>query len=347
MNLNVILAIFRKDLIYSTKNKNILLILLIPIFLSILSTSTFSMTENIKVPIAVYDEGSSEDFVNHLKHIDSYEVIVTGSIGKAKELLYKEEVAAAVIIPEGFSAALKRGLVPSLNIIVNPYDTKSTLFLRMYKDAIMDFAGQKYPVSVSLNTFPAGLQSRLNIPTWVMFAIIFVGMMVLPNTLTTEKEKKTLDAILVSPASEKDIIYGKSFFGLFLTILISLVMIFINGGFTGNFLLFLLFIILGSTFFTGLGLLIASYTENYSSASLLSTIFMIPFLLLPLLANLSPEIRYFSHFVPSTYILNGITDSMLTNSGISDLYSALGALIVFNVFVYTLTTYVLWKKSYV
>jgi ABC-2 type transport system permease protein len=124
-------------------------------------------------------------------------------------------------------------------------------------------------------------------------------------------------------------------------------MIFINGGFTGNFLLFLLFIILGSTFFTGLGLLIASYTENYSSASLLSTIFMIPFLLLPLLANLSPEIGYFSHFVPSTYILNGITDSMLTNSGISDLYSALGALIVFNVFVYTLTTYVLWKKSYV
>jgi ABC-2 type transport system permease protein len=216
MNFNVILAIFRKDLIYSTKNKNILLILLIPIFLSILSTSTFSMTENITVPIAVYDEGSSEDFVSHLRHIDSYEVIVTGSIDKAKELLYKEEVAAAVIIPEGFSAALKKGFVPSLNIIVNPYDTKSMLFLQTYKDTIMDFAGQKYPVSVSLNTLPAGLQSRLNIPTWVMFAIIFVGMMVLPNTLTTEKEKKTLDAILVSPASEKDIIYGSHFLGYFL-----------------------------------------------------------------------------------------------------------------------------------
>jgi ABC-2 type transport system permease protein len=347
MNLNVILAIFRKDLIYSIKNKNILMILLIPIFLSIFSSSTLSMTENITVPIAVYDEGSSEDFVSHLRYVDSYEIIVTESIDEAKELLYKEKVAAVVIIPEGFSAALKKGLVPFLNIIVNPYDTKSTLFLQTYRDAIMDFAGQKYPVNVSLNAFPAGLQSRLNIPTWIMFAIIFVGMMVLPNTLTTEKEKKTLDAILVSPASEKDIIYGKSFFGLFLTILISLVMIYINGGFTGNFLLVLLFIVLGSTLFTGLGLLIASYTENYSSASLISTIFMMPLLLLPLLANLSPEIGYFSHFVPSTYLFNGITDSMLTNSGISDLYPALGALVIFNVLVYTLTTYILNKKSHV
>ncbi len=161
------------------------------------------------------------------------------------------------------------------------------------------------------------------------------------------KRKKTLDAILVSPASEKDVIYGKSFFGLFLTMLISLVMIFINGGFIGNFPLVLLFIVLGSAVFTGIGLLIASYTENHSSASLLSTIFMMPLLLLPLLSNLSPAIGYVSYFVPSTYMFNGITDSMLTNSGISDLYPALGALVIFNIFIYTLTTYILWRKSYI
>jgi ABC-2 type transport system permease protein len=347
MNLNIILAIFRKDLVYSVKNKNILMILITPIFLSILSTSTVSMTDNIIVPIAIYDKGSSDDFVNYLRSVDSYEVTVMESVDKSQELLHKEKVAAVVIVPEGFSTDLEKGLTPSLNITVNPYDAKSTVFLQTYKDAIMDFAGQEYPVNVSLNTFPAGLQSRFNIPTWVMFAIIFVGMMVLPNTLTTEKEKKTLDAILVSPASEKDVIYGKSFFGLFLTMLISLVIIFINGGFIGNFPLVLLFIVLGSAVFTGIGLLIASYTENHSSASLLSTIFMMPLLLLPLLSNLSPEIGYVSYFVPSTYMFNGITDSMLTNSGISDLYPALGVLVIFNIFIYTLTTYILWRKSYI
>ena len=62
MNLNVILAIFRKDLISSVKSKTILIVLLTPVFLSILFNSTVSLTDNIVVPIAVYDGGSSTDF---------------------------------------------------------------------------------------------------------------------------------------------------------------------------------------------------------------------------------------------------------------------------------------------
>jgi ABC-2 type transport system permease protein len=252
-----------------------------------------------------------------------------------------------MFVPEGFSADLENGFIPSLNITVNPYDAKSVVFLQTYKDVIMDFAGQDYPVHISLNTLPAGLQSRFNIPIWVMFTVIFVGMMILPNTLTTEKEKKTLDAILVSPASVKDVIYGKSFFGLFLTIFISLVIIFINGGFVGNFLMVLFFIVLGSTAFTGIGLLIASYSDNYSSASLLSTICMAPLILPALLADLSNEIRYISYLVPSTYMFNGIKDAMLNNSGISDLYPELGVLFMFNILIYALTSEVLKKKKHI
>lgn len=344
MNLNIILAIFRKDLISSVKSKNILIILLTPIFLSILFNSTVSLTDDVVVPIALYDEGSSAEFVENLSSIGSYEVIITDSAAKSEELLYNGKVAAIMIVPEGFSADVENGLIPSLNIMVNPYDAKSVVFLQTYKDTIMDFAGQEYPVSVSLNTLPSNLQSRFNIPIWVMFTVIFVGMMVLPNTLTTEKEKKTLDAILVSPASENDVIYGKSFFGLFLTIFISLVIIFINGGFVGNFLYVLLFIVLGSAVFTGLGLLIASYSDNYSSASLFSTICMAPLILPALLADLSREIGYISYLVPSTYMFNGIKDAMLNNSGISDLYPELGILVIFNIVVYVLTSSVLKKK---
>ncbi|AKB76857.1 hypothetical protein MSHOH_0374 [Methanosarcina horonobensis HB-1 = JCM 15518] len=347
MNLSVILAIFRKDLISSVKNKNILIILLTPVLLSILFNSTVSLTDDIAVPIAVYDEGYSGDFVEHLGSTGSYEVTITDSAGRSEELLYNEKVAAVVIIPEGFSADVENGLTSSLNITVNPYDAKSVVFLQTYRDVIMDFAGQEYPVHVSLNMLPAGLQSRFYIPVWLMFTVIFVGMMVLPNTLTTEKEKKTLDAILVSPASEKDVIYGKSFFGLFLTVFISLVIIFINGGFVGNFPAVLFFIVLGSTAFTGLGLLIASYSDNYSSASLLSTICMAPLILPALLADLSGEIRYISYLIPSTYMFNGIKDAMLNNSGISDLYPELGVLVIFNIAVYVLTAYILKKKNYV
>ncbi|AKB30319.1 hypothetical protein MSSIT_3600 [Methanosarcina siciliae T4/M] len=347
MNLNVILAIFRKDLISSVKSKNILIILLTPVFLSILFNSTVSLTDNIVVPIAVYDGGSSTDFVEYLSSTGSYDIIVPGSADKAEELLYTEKVAAMVLVPEGFSTDLENSFTPSLNITVNPYDAKSVVFLQTYKDVIMDFAGQDYPVDISLNNLPSDLQSRVNVPIWVMFSVIFVGMMVLPNTLTTEKEKKTLDAILVSPASVKDVIYGKSFFGLFLAIFISLLIIFINGGFAGNFPVVLFFIVLGSTAFTGLGLLIASHTDNYSSASLLSTICMAPLILPALLADLSREMRYASYLVPSTYVLNGIKGAMLNDSGVSDLYPELGVLVLFNLVVYALASHVLKNRRHI
>ena len=347
MNLNVVLAIFRKDLISSVKSKNLLIILLTPVFLSLLFNSTISLADNTLVPIAVYDEGSSADFIGYLSSRDNYDVTIADSVDKSKELLYNQKVAAIVLVPKGFSADIKNGLTPSLNIIVNPYEARSAVFLQTYKDIIMNFAGQKYPVNITLNTLPGDLQSRFNIPIWIMFTVIFVGMMVLPNTLTTEKEKKTLDAILVSPASEKDVIYGKSFFGLFLTILLSLVIIIINGGFIGNFISVTVFIILGSAVFTGLGLLIASYADNYSSASLLSTVCMAPLILLALLADLSREIGYISYLVPSTYVFYGIKNAMLNNSGISDLYPEVGTLIIFNVLVYLLTFRVLKRKKYI
>lgn len=346
MHLNVMLAIVRKDILSLIKNKNILIVILTPVLLSILSASTVSLAVDPMVSVALYDKGSSTDFIEYLKSVDNYNVIVAKSAEQSKELFYKEEVVAFMTIPEGFSTDLKKGLKPSLDITVNPSNTKSIAFLQTYKDVIMGFAKQEYPVRISLKTIPTSMQSRLNIPIWVMFTLIFVGISVLPNTLTTEKEKKTLDAILVSPASEKDVIYGKSLFGLSLTILISLIIIYINEGFTGNLLLVLLFILLGSAAFTGLGLLIASYADSYSSASLTSTVFMIPLILLALLADFSKEIWYISRLVPSTYVLNGIRNSMLNNSGISELYPELMALLMFNILIYVLTAKVLKKKKW-
>lgn len=346
MHLNIILAIVRKDLLSAIKSKNILIIILTPVLLSILSTSITSLAVDPTVSVAVYDKGFNTDFLEYLKSVDNYNIIVVDSAEQSKDLFYKENVAALMIIPDGFSADLKKGSRPSLDITLNPSNKNSITFLQTYKDIIMEFTKNEYPVRISLKTIPTSMQSQFNIPVWIMFTLIFVGISVLPNTLTTEKEKKTLEAILVSPASEKDVIYGKSLFGLALTILISLLIISINKGFTGNILFVLLFIFLGSAAFTGLGLLISSYADSYSSASIISTVFMIPLILLALLADTSKEIWYISHLVPSIYVLDGIKDAMFNNSGIRELYPGLEALLLFNILIYTLTARVLNTKKW-
>lgn len=345
MNLNIIFTIFQKDFKSFIKNKTILIIVLTPIMLSLIFSTTFSSAEDMVVSIALYDEGTNMEFINYLKSIKSYDIIVVESTEHLKELVYKGDVPAAIIIPKDFSNNIKSGIKPSLHIVYSPYNTKSIIFLQTYRDRIMEFAKQDYPVNISLEATQINSQAQRNIPTWILFAAIFVGISILPNTLTTEKEKKTLDAILVSPASEKDVIYSKSVFGLFLTLVISLLILFINDGFVGNVPTVLLFIFLGSTAFTGLGLLIASYSESYSSASILSTISMMPLMLLALLADTSKDIERVSYLVPSTYMLNGIKDAMFNNKGFHDVYLNLLVLIIFNVIVYALTIHVIKKTN--
>lgn len=346
MNFNVVLAIFRKDLLSSIRNKNLLIIILTPLLLSMIFTSAITSTNDMVASVAVYDEGSNNNFIEHLKYTESYNIIVVASTEESIELIQQGEATAAIIIPKEFSNNIKGDVKPSLNILVNPYDTEAIVFLQTYKDIIMNFLEIEYPVDISLKTTPTHSQSQFNVPIWILFATVFVGISILPITLTIEKEKRTFDAIMVTPASEKEVIFGKSVFGLLLTILISLLVMYINRGFFGNLALVFLFIILGSTAFTGLGLLVSSYVNSYSSASIISTILMMPLLLLALLADLSNEIAAIAHLVPSTYMLKGINNAMFNNAGISETYTELLVLVAFNLIVYILAIRTIKKKRY-
>lgn len=346
MNFNIILAIFRKDLFSSIKNKNLLVIICTPLLLSLIFASAITSTNEMTVSIALFDEGTNSEFVEHLKSVEKYDIVVVDTVEKSMELIQKEKVAAVFIIPSDFDQNIKVNDNPSLKVLVNPYDVNAIVFLQTYKDVIMDFMKVDYPVDISLEMTSMHSQSQFNVPTWILFSSIFVGISVLPNTLTTEKEKKTFDAIMVTPASEKEVIFGKAAFGLCLTLLMSLLVMYINDGFIGNSTLVLYFIVVGSTAFTGLGLLVSSYVNSYSSASIISTILMMPLLLLALLSDLSNEIETIAHFVPSTYMLNGINSAMFNNARISETYIEMLVLVAFNIVVYALAISTIKKKRY-
>lgn len=344
MNFSAMTAIFRKDLVSAIKNKTILIVILTPILLSLVFTASMSSTDEITVPVALYDTHSNTGFAERLSDY-GYDVITADTPEKAEELFRNGEVIAVISLRDKISDKIQNGEKPGIDILVNPSGTLSAVFLQTYKDAIMNAMNIDYPADINLQTGMSDSGSELNIPVWLVFASIFVGISVLPATLTTEKEKKTLNAILMTPVSRKEVIYAKSVFGLFLTLLISVFIMYINGGFIGNVPLVLLLIFLGSAAFTGLGLLIASYANNYSSASLMSTISMMPLLLLALLADISKEMAVVSKISPGTYMLEGIEKAMFNGAGIGDLGTELMVLVVFNVIVYAVTARVIGSEK--
>jgi ABC-2 type transport system permease protein len=348
MDLNSIYTIFLKDLKMAIQDKMVLILVVIPLLLSLAMPLMSVSTDNMTAQLVVYDEGDNHGFIDHLRSIEYYNVTTVGSADKLKEMVTKGDAVAALTIPAGFSEGIKKGTNPNLSILVNPSKTKSVVFMQSYRDVIMAYSGQPFPVNITMETTENGgtvsMMRTMIVPMVILISVVLLGTSILPYTLTTEKEKKTLDAILVSPASEKDVIFGKMLFGLSLTMAIVLLAILLTGGFTGNIPVTLLYVLLGSTACVGIGLLVGSYANNYNSASVISTVIMLPMMLLPIFGSLSDDVAMISKIVPTTYMYNGVSDSLSGNGTLQGIAVGLLALVAFNVIVYALAVYMVRKR---
>ena len=351
MSFKSIYTIFLKDLRSSISDKTILLIIVIPLLVSIAIPLLMMQVGSMNASVAVYDEGNNSEFIAYMESLDFYNVTTVNSMEMLNETIVNGDASSAIIIPANFSDDLEKGIRPSMDIWINPTKTDSVIFSSTYKEVLMNYTKQQFPVNISLSiigTAESGGASLVSstglIPMVILLTTVLLGVSILPYTLTTEKEKKTLDAILVSPASEKDVIYGKMLFGLALTMAVSLLVLAINNGFAGNPVATVLFTLLGSTAFVGIGLLIGSYSNTYTTASVISSIVMLPMILIPSFAALSDSVAMIAKVLPSTYMYNGLSDSMYGNGTLSGTLTGLAALVVFNAAIYALTIFVIRKR---
>ena len=106
-----------------------------------------------------------------------------------------------------------------------------------------------------------------------------VGIFVVPYLLVEEKEKGTLKAVLVSPATYADVVAGKGLVGLFYALLVAVILLLLNGGFGGNVVITLLSVVLGSIFLVQVGLLMGAAFKAINQVNSWSSIVMIVLML--------------------------------------------------------------------
>ena len=92
--------------------------------------------------------------------------------------------------------------------------------------------------------------------------ILMIGFFLVPSLLFEEKETKTMQALLVSPASIGQVVIGKALAGLFY-ILVTAVMIFaISWAEVTDWEMVILFVIGGGFFSVAVGLMLGSFFEK-------------------------------------------------------------------------------------
>lgn len=361
-----ILAIARKDAIDILLNKSTLVILATPIVLAVLFLFIGKLIGDHATSILVYNPGQSHIVQVVSSAFGSTRVVQAaspddvnaafGPNGTQKDTAYD----IGLILPANFDSVLQAGNQPQVSLYVNEshVDPHQALLL---KAALLNYAREvahpQTPLQVSL--------AAINPPTTPNFGdtlgtfygaaglmvSFMVGTSLMPGLLIEEKEKKTLRMLMVTPASFTDVILGKLLIALVYQLLLSLVVLAIQGGLSGQVSLVLLYTLLGSCFSLALGLLFGGLFSTISAAGaaggIVSLIYIVPTLFtgpLGTLFNNNPVAQAMK-VLPTYYIADGVYNAMQSQATLNVHLLDISVPLASTIALILLTTWVLRRQA--
>ena len=353
VNLNIIWKIARKDLVDAVKNQYLFLSLLMPIFLWVIFRLVFpDMNSMGTMKIAVHDEANSR-LVTELRIMPE---VALSELENEQQVIdfVKKQATGGLVIPVGFDDAVTGDLNPPLTVYVNSRRGGGGIqaFRSLVDQQLWNLAGHdSLPAQVKVidttgsksGLFGNDIQmDRFMSVMLLVLSIVGIGVFVVPSLLVEEKEKKTLKALLVSPAGPSEVVAGKALAGLVICLVIVGSMILLNKAWTGNWPVTILTLILGSLFLVLVGLAMGGFFKTITQVNTWSSVFLVV-LLLPSWVSVMPLPDPFGmiiRLVPSYYLVDLLNQSMAGKATFGSIWSSLIVLAVctavaFSVVVWT------------
>lgn len=265
-NLNIIWTITAKDVVDALKNRVVVsmivmlsVVLLIPRLLPLIF-------EKAQFSLPIYDLGNSS-MLAELRNVpqlsvqrifseEDFESVLCGSIDPLIGLKLPGNFENTIstqgrIEIQGYVCWGKRNQVSEVQVKIEEILTGAL------GQAVTVHVKDNLVYPPSSGTLSYGLMSINSI-----LLVLMMGVFLVPSLLFEEKETKTIQALLVSPASIGQVVLGKALAGFFY-ILVSGAMIFLFiGQDVTHWSMVLLFIISGGIFSVAVGLMLGSFFEK-------------------------------------------------------------------------------------
>ena len=219
-SLRIILAITAKDILDALKNKTTISVIVSALFL-LLFYIFLPMLEQDSI-IRLYDADGS----TWLPALEQSQPFKISDYSTQEAMLYRisrsGELELGLVLPHGFDQAVSKGgsieLQGYLLNWVSHHQTEE--MITKAKAQISAVVG--VPVTITLERLfmlPESTGTSLSRALGSLLLILMSGMVLVPNLMLEEKRARTLDALMVSPASAGQITIGKAFAGLFFCLL--------------------------------------------------------------------------------------------------------------------------------
>ncbi|MCP4542707.1 MAG: ABC transporter permease [Chloroflexi bacterium] len=349
-HLRIVWAIAAKDIVEALRNKNTLMVLVMSLFLVGFYRVMPVLTGADGEPIfLIYDAGDSA-LTTMLDNSDAVKLYTYPSEEKMKEYLANGNVPElGLIIPADFDQAVADGnLAPLQGYVLAWVDESDAVELVQFAEThIAELLGVSVEIQIAGNTVylqPDSRGANIMACLGIVFVVIMVGLSLVPHLILEEKQSKTLDALLISPAGSVHVTLAKALAGLFYAIVAVVVAFAVNHNLIVQWQLAIQAAICGSLFTIALGLFLGTFIETRQQLALYSWVLILPLFIpaiVSLVADMLPAwLVSVSQWIPTVALFDLLCVSFSNQTGF-ELYGARFALLLSSIVL--VLTLVSWR----
>jgi ABC-2 type transport system permease protein len=311
MNVKRIWMLIKAEIFHGPKDVVLVMAVIIPVLLALFVSLAFGDIFSDKPKLGIFDEGNSS-IAYVLGDTDSITVKIYRNEAELRTAAAGGSVDMGIVLPPDFDNKLAERTVNLKAYVWGESLAKNrTIIPLAISDALRESIGSELPVNIE--SVPLGDKTSLPwndrlLPLTVLVAIFFGGMMIPASSLIHEKQRRTLEALNVTPATIGDIFTAKGVIGAVLAIIMGVLTLAISMSFGGSSLALVGVLALGAILAVEIGLLVGAFVKDINT---LFAFWKFGGLLLfgPAFIFMFPQIpSWIGYIFPTYYVIRPVTD---------------------------------------
>lgn len=325
-------------------SRSLIIAILMPILMTFLYGYAINLdTKNIKLAVLDFDHSAeSRELASKFYHSGYFlKSEAPPFLSDPEKILKSGHAHGVLIIPSGFAEALTNFSEYELGLLIDGSDANvasatvsySSIMLGRFLEDKLPFGFELPGVVLSQRVlYNSDLKSsHFFVPGLIAVILMMISALLTSVTIAREKETGTMEQLLTSPVSPRQIIIGKvvPYIALALLdgVLILIFAVFHFGvPFAGSMLLLLFFGLIYITAALSLGILISTLVATQQLAMMAAQLVtVLPSVMLSgyifEIKNMPPALRLISNLVPAKYFIQIIRGVMLKGSDMSVLWA--------------------------
>ena len=328
MNWRIISTLASKDLSLFFRKKGIVALTILGLVFYLVIYFVMPSTADEDLQIGVYAPGVPSIFQQLPE--EGLEITTVASEEELKDSVTDGTYIIGVSLPSDFFDKIDSGQKPDIHLYFTPDappEIKSAAVTLVNEFAYL-FSGQTLTVTVTEEVLgpdllgtPVPPRDRLR-PLLAVF-IIFMEILGLSTLISEEVEKRTAQALLVTPVTVIDLFTAKSIAGVGMAFVQAIIFMAIVGGMNVQPLIVLVALLLGAALATGLSFLISAFAKDFMSV-LAWSVPVLVILIVPSFSIMFPGvITGWVKIIPSYYLVDTVHRAANYGSGWGDVATSL------------------------